>query len=140
MNSEYEHADPDFKDLTIQVNGTYANLITMLLPAMLGIVNEHKAIVFIDKDGDPHKTMQDSTGDGTIPVNSVIFANSDGRATFNSGFKFDATNALIQFPLPFTLAFGDQETNGSMRIRITDAGFWFGKRINGAWSETSIEV
>lgn len=137
-NSEFEHADPDRKVLAIQVNHAYATLVTMLSAGMMGIINDYPGILFIDKDGNTHKTLQDSTEGASIPENSVIFANSDGKATYNASFKFDSSNARIEFPLPFTLAFGDQDTNGSIRIRVTTDGIYFGKRISGSWDEVNL--
>jgi hypothetical protein len=137
-NSEFEHADPDRKVIGIQINHTYATLLTMLSAGMMGVINDYPGVLFVDKDGNPHKTLQDSTGAASIPVNSVIFADTSGKATYNTDFKFDASNARIEFPLPFTLAFGDQDTNGSMRIRITTDGIYFGKRVSGSWSEVNL--
>lgn len=134
-NSEYEHADPDRKALVIRVNHAYATLITMLTAGMSGIANDLNALVFKDKDGNTYKTLQDSTGAATIPENSVIFADANGQATYDSDVKIDITNARIEFPLPFTLAFGDQDTNGSMRIRVTTDGIYLGKRVAGVWDE-----
>jgi hypothetical protein len=138
MASEYEHASPDVKALVVRMNDPYATLITKLTEGMMGIANDRNAIVFADKDGNFHKTFQDSTEDGVIPENSVVFVDSDGKATYDTGFKIDIANARIEFPLPFTLAFGDQDTNGSMRIRVTTDGIYFGKRVAGVWNEAEM--
>jgi hypothetical protein len=135
-SSQYEHADPDVKAIIVRLNHAYATLLTMLsLPGMMGIANDVNAIVFKDKDGNAYKTLQDASGASTLAENSVVIIDSSGRATSNASFKFDSANARITFPLPFTLAFGDQDTNGSIRIRITTDGIYFGKRVAGAWEE-----
>ena len=138
--SEFEHSSPDKKIFGVQVNHAYATLIGMIAEGMIGIANDRNALVFEDKDGNQHKTLQDSTGDAVIPENSVVIIDSGGKATYNGSFKFDATNARIEFPLPFTLAFGDQDTNGSLRIRIAETGIYFGHRVSGAWKEIPFEV
>lgn len=140
MVSQYEHADPDRKSLTIQINHTYANVLTMLLAGMIGIANDRNAIVFKDKDGNAYKTLQDASGDAVMAEGSIPYIDSSGRATNNTGFKIDFTNARIVFPLPFTLGFGDQDTNGSMRIRVTTDGIWFGKREAGTWTEAEFSI
>ena len=137
MASEFEHASPDVKALVVHLNHPYATLITKLTEGMLGIANDHNALVFVDKDGNQYKTLQDATGDAIIPENSVLFADSLGRATYNASVKIDISNARIEFPLPFTLAFGDQDTNGSYRIKVESGGIYFGKRVAGVWEEMS---
>lgn len=134
MDSQFEKEGAD-KVYSIAQNNTAALIIANLAACMWAIANDRKAWFFADKDGNVHKTLQDASGDGIIAQNSVIIANSDGQATSNANFQFDATNAILKLPFPFTLAFGDQSTNKSMRIRITSDGFFFEKRESGAWVE-----
>ena len=138
MASEYEHGSPDVKALVVHMNEPYTTLISKLTECMLGIANDVNAIVVKDKDGNAHKTVMDSTEDGVIPENSIVFIDSDGKATYDSDFSVDISSALIQFPLPFTLAFGDQSSDGSMRIRVTTDGIYFGKLVTGSWNEVSL--
>lgn len=140
MSSEYEHASPDKKVFMVQMNDPYATLITKLVEGMIGIANDRNAMVIVDKDGNQYKTLMDSSGDGIIPENCIAFVDDSGLVTYNSNFKFDSTNARIQFPLPFTLAFGDQETNGSIRIRIATTGIYFGHRTAGVWEEAPLLI
>jgi hypothetical protein len=138
MASEFEHVSPDEKALVIHLNNPYSTLITKVSEGMLGIANDLNAIVAVDKDGNSFKTFQDSTGASSIPEDSIVVADANGQATYNAEFKIDFTNALIQFPLPFTLAFGNQSTNGSMRIKVASTGISFGKRVAGIWEEVSL--
>ena len=135
MSSEFEVSSPDVKALVTHLNHPYATLITKLTECMLGIANDRNAIVFVDKDSNVYKTLQDASGDAVLAENSIVIIDSAGRATANASFKFNSSDARIEFPLPFTLAFGDQDTNGSMRIRVTTDGFYFGKRVAGVWDE-----
>jgi hypothetical protein len=138
MASEFEHVSPDEKALIIHLNHPYSTLITKVSEGMLGIANDLNAIVAVDKDGNTFKTFQDSTGASSIPEDSIVVADANGQATYNDEFKIDFTNALIQFPLPFMLAFGNQSTNGSMRIKVETTGISFGKRVAGIWEEVSL--
>ena len=117
-------------------NQVYATLLLNAAACLFGIATDRKAWVFCDDEGSMFKTLQDSSGDGTIPENSVLLADANGRATNDTNLTYDGTT--FQFPLPLTLAFGDQSTNGSMRIRVATEGVFFEKRISGTWTELGV--
>lgn len=74
---------------------------------------------------------------------SVTIINSGGvafpKVLYNSSntptIDCDNSSGIINFPIPSTLAFGDQSTNGSMRIVVSTSGISFEKRSSGSWVE-----
>lgn len=114
-------------------NQTYAVLLENKAACLFGIVNDRKAWAFCDTDGEIYKTLQDSSGDGTIPEDSVLLADANGRATNDANLKY--TGTTFHFPLPITFEFGDQSVDGSRRHRITTDGDFFEKRVAGNWVE-----
>jgi hypothetical protein len=55
----------------------------------------YKAWSGTPKAGSLRKFLEDASGSSNIPDESVLFANSDGRATFDSDFSFDGTDLLV---------------------------------------------
>jgi hypothetical protein len=131
MTNDYDIAGAD-KQYAGQANGSYAEIVADIGPDMLAISNNRTAIVFTDNNGDPYKTLQDASGDGVIPVNSILVADANGRATSNAGFLFDAASATQTLPLPFTLNFGGT-VDGAKQIVVSSTGFKFQSRVTGAW-------
>lgn len=74
---------------------------------------------------------------------SVTVINSGGVAfpkvlyDANNAPAIDCDNAssTVNFPIPTTLAFGNQATDGSIRIVINTTGISFEKRDSGSWVE-----
>lgn len=95
-------------------NAAMATLVAAIGACMFGIANDRKAWVFADNEGTPFKAMC-------------------GTPTDDSNFTF--TETVMQLPLPFTLAFGDQAADGSMRIAVTTNSIAFEKRVSGSWVE-----
>lgn len=95
-------------------NQAMATLLTAIGACMFGVANDRNAWVFADNEGNPYKAMC-------------------GEATDDSNFTF--TETVMQLPLPFTLAFGDQTADGSIRIAITTNSVAFEKRVSGSWVE-----
>lgn len=141
MDSLHEQSGAD-KVFAVLPNNTYAEIVASNLgAAQIAVATNVQALIFWDHLGNMCKTLQDASGASTIPEDSIIHADSTGKATSDTMFKFDATNARLQLPaVPFTIAFGDQDADGSLRIRATADGFYFGKRVSGAWDESEILI
>lgn len=95
-------------------NNTMAILLAAIGACQWGIANDRNAFVGADNEGNKFKAMC-------------------GEATDDSNFTF--TETMMQLPIPFTLAFGDQAADGSMRIVVTTNSIAFEKRISGSWVE-----
>ena len=102
------------KEVAWAPNQAMATLLAAIGACMFGVANDRNAWVFADNDGNPYKAMC-------------------GTPTDDSNFTF--TETIMQLPLPFTLAFGDQSSDGSMRIAVTTNSIAFEKRISGSWVE-----
>jgi hypothetical protein len=95
------------------------------------IANDLQAWIFADSNGVVHKTLQDASGSGSIPNTSVIVADATGKAT--NVANVTVTSARIRFPMPFNIEFGDQTTNGSVRIVATSGSLKIQKLVSGSW-------
>jgi|SRR5574344_84960 hypothetical protein len=112
-------------------NNTYAAIAAEIAPEVVAIANNLQSLVFADNNGVVCKTLQDASGNGSIPNGSIIVANSTGKATNITGATMTGTYA--RFPLPFNLEFGDQTVDGSVRIVIASNSLKIEKRQSGSW-------
>ncbi len=134
MINEYDKPGAD-KQYLVLANNTYAAIAAEIGPALITIANNLQALVFTDKDNVIHKTLQDASGAGTIPNESILVANSTGKATSITGVKID-TSAL-KLPIPFNIEFGSQTTDGSVRFVVTTTDIAIQRRIGGVWVDSA---
>lgn len=130
MINQLDRPGADKEYLTFP-NNTYALVAAELGPCVVAIANNLQALMFADSSGNVCKTLQDASGNSTIPENSVIVANSTGKATSVVGATMTSTR--IRFPMPFNIEFGDQTTNGSVRMVVTSGKIVFQKLSSGNW-------
>lgn len=95
-------------------NNTLSAVVAAIGACQIGIANDRNAIVAADNEGNAFKTMC-------------------GTATDDSNFTF--TETIMQLPIPFTLAFGGQTTEGSKRIRVATTGVFVESYESGSWVE-----
>ena len=98
-------------------NNTMAAIVAAIGACQIGLANDRNAIVAADNEGNPFKALC-------------------GTATDDSNFTF--TTLVMQLPLPFTLAFGNQATSGAKRIRVTSGGVYFETYNGVAWFEMGV--
>jgi hypothetical protein len=130
MNNSYDKAGAD-KQYAIAANNTYAAIAAEIGPCLWAIANDLQALIFADSNGVVHKTLQDASGSGSIPNTSVIVADATGKATNIANVT--VTSSRIRFPMPFNIEFGDQTTNGSVRIVATSGSLKIQKLVSGSW-------
>lgn len=130
MVNQYDRPDADKEYLTL-ANSTYAAIAAEIGPALIAIANNLQALVFTDSSGNICKTLQDASGNGSIAENSLIVANSTGKATGVNGATM--TTARIRFPMPFNIEFGDQVSDGSVRIVVTSGKLVFQRLLSSSW-------
>ncbi len=130
MINQYDKAGADKKYLVL-ANNTYAAIAAEIGPCLLAISNNRQALMFTDNSNNICKTLQDSSGDGVLPDESVLIADSTGKATSITGLGANAT--AFKFPIPFNLEFGDQTVDGSVRFVVTTTGITIQRRVSSAW-------
>lgn len=131
MVNQYDRPGADKEYLTFP-NNTYAAIAAEPLgPAVLAIANNLQALLFADASGNICKTLQDASGNGSIAENSLIVANSTGKATGVNGATM--TTERIRFPMPFNIEFGDQVSDGSVRIVVTSGKLVFQRLLSSSW-------
>ncbi len=134
MVNQYDRPGADKQYMTFP-NNTYAAIAAEIGPALIAIANNLQALMFTDNSGNICKTLQDASGNGSIPENSVIVANATGKATNVTGATM--TTARIRFPMPFNIEFGDQTTDGSIRIVATSGVLKIQKLVSGSWYDAA---
>jgi hypothetical protein len=130
MVNQYDRPGADKQYLTF-ANNTYAAIAAEIGPALIAIANNLQALVFTDNNGVVCKTLQDASGNGSLPDGSVIVANSTGKATNIAGATATATR--IRFPMPYNIEFGDQTTDGSVRMVVTAGKIVFQRLLSSSW-------
>lgn len=130
MVNQYDRSGADKQYMTFP-NNTYAAIAAEIGPALVAIANNLQALVFTDSSGNVCKTLQDASGAGSIPENSLLVADADGKATGVTDATI--TSARVRFPMPFNIEFGDQTSDGSVRVVVTSGKIVFQRLLSSVW-------
>ncbi|MCO4819777.1 MAG: hypothetical protein KC517_09145 [Bacteroidetes bacterium] len=94
-------------------NYTYADIVASMENLKFKLATDLNRFVYKNAAGTSYKLMADGSTTSNIPINSVLFADTNGAAINDTGFLFNNSTKKMYLP-------GDLEVLGD--VRIGDAG------------------
>lgn len=115
-------------------NYSYSNAETDLYNLTLIYLTDLDKLAYKDghpdlKNGELRKLLEDGSGENNIPEDSVLFADANGRATFNENLLWDQTGERISCVNGVDLGNGFVISSTAEYVEITNGGNDIGFRM-----------